>query len=897
MKKNNKKLKTFTTLLIFSLTATIFLTMIPTISGHDPAWQIPTFAYINVAPDNIGVQQTAIIVVWLDKVIDAAHISNDIRFHDYELTITKPDGSTETREWPIVSDTTSSAFTQYTPDQVGTYTLDFNFPGQVYDFGGASEGDYYLPSSASTTLNVQEEAIPGVPVYPLPTEYWTRPIESENTAWASIASNYLDPFAAAYVFGPKRLQPDGTAPDSPHILWTKPIQFGGVVGGSNTGVYGATFYTGLSYQPRFMSPIIIYGRLYYGLPKSDSPGGAGFFGGPGGGYVCVDLKTGEELWWKNYTVNPSFGQLVWFDSPNQHGVIPNGYLWAVSGSTWTAYDPLTGDWIFDITNVPSGTREYGSDGDILIYQMDVQNKWLALWSLTSVITDGPEGAVDFMRGYRPVGKVFNSTQRDAYLWNVTIPTLPSDAAIRYVLADDLLVGSAGTSGHRFGGIGTAPSVSNATFWAISLESASRGNLEWIETYQAPPNNVTRQIGPVDPVNRVFCLSDKETMQWLGYDLDTGDLLWGPVGDTRDFNYYPTVGSGGAAQVGFTAYGKLYSGGYGGEIFCYDTSNGNLLWKYDNTFSGLETPYGYTPIFPGAIADGKIYVYSNEHSPNSPQYKDYRARCLNATTGEEIWTLLSWAGVGGFADEGWPVADGIIAYLNTYDMQVYSIGKGPSKLTVDASPKVSEFGKSVLVEGTVIDISAGTKQNEQAARFPDGVPAVSDESMGEWMEYVYMQKPRPSNTVGVEVRIQVVDPAGSYAWIGTTTSDSFGNFAYSFIPQIEGTYSIIASFIGSDSYYGSQQTTYVKVDPATQITIPPYPGYQGPSASDVAQNVVNSLPDNPTTSQIAQAVVNAMPEYPEQQEITVPDYTNMFIIIAILVAIAIVIGLVLLFRKK
>ena len=70
MKKNNKKLKTFTTLLIFSLTATIFLTMIPSISGHDPAWQIPTFAYINVAPDNIGVQQTAIILMrWCYKLV------------------------------------------------------------------------------------------------------------------------------------------------------------------------------------------------------------------------------------------------------------------------------------------------------------------------------------------------------------------------------------------------------------------------------------------------------------------------------------------------------------------------------------------------------------------------------------------------------------------------------------------------------------------------------------------------------------------------------------------------------------------------------------------------------------------------------------------------------------
>ena len=31
-------------------------------------------------------------------------------------------------------------------------------------------------------------------------------------------------------------------------MWTKPIEFGGVVGGSNTGVLGATYYSGSSYE-------------------------------------------------------------------------------------------------------------------------------------------------------------------------------------------------------------------------------------------------------------------------------------------------------------------------------------------------------------------------------------------------------------------------------------------------------------------------------------------------------------------------------------------------------------------------------------------------------------------------------------------------------------------------
>ena len=115
--------------------------------------------------------------------------------------------------------------------------------------------------------------------------------------------------------------------------------------------------------------------------------------------------------------------------------------------------------------------------------------------------------------------------------------------------------------------------------------------------------------------------------------------------------------------------------------------------------------------------------------------------------------------------------GFFVFLNCYDMQVYCIGKGPSATTVTASPKISVHGSKVLVEGTVVDISAGTRQDEQAARFPNGVPAVSDESMGAWMEYVYMQKPMPTNAKGVEVSLDTLDPNGNFVHIGTATTDT------------------------------------------------------------------------------------------------------------------------------
>ena len=86
-------------------------------------------------------------------------------------------------------------------------------------------------------------------------------------------------------------------------------------------------------------------------------------------------------------------------------------------------------------------------------------------------------------------------------------------------------------------------------------------------------------------------------------------------------------------------------------------------------------------------------------------------------------------------------------------------------------------------------------------------------MTEWMKYVYKQFERPADATGVPVKIQIVDPEGSYAWIGTATSDAYGHYAYSFIPQIEGTYTIIATFDGSGAYYGSTDTAYLLVGPA------------------------------------------------------------------------------------
>ena len=193
--KNKTIAMTIIALFLLSISASITL---PQTSAHTPAWQIKTYAYISVAPNPIGVNQQALVVFWLDKLFDPTiALTNDWRFHNYELVITSPDGQNTTKTWDVCEDTTSVQTTSWTPTQVGNYTLTFIFPGQdynYYDHNPASVlvNDTFLGSWASTTVNVTQTPLPS-PKYssPLPSQYWTRPIYGESTDWYAITSNWL----------------------------------------------------------------------------------------------------------------------------------------------------------------------------------------------------------------------------------------------------------------------------------------------------------------------------------------------------------------------------------------------------------------------------------------------------------------------------------------------------------------------------------------------------------------------------------------------------------------------------------------------------------------------------------------------------------------------------------
>jgi outer membrane protein assembly factor BamB len=373
-----------------------------------------------------------------------------------------------------------------------------------------------------------------------------------------------------------------------------------------------------------------------------------------------------------------------------------------------------------------------------------------------------------------------------------------------------------------GSLGTGPRTNGlgANVTAISLKPGAIGQVLWTKYYSPAPNNVTRQIIAVDAQAGTFVTEDKETLMLTGFSLTDGSQLWssGPVKAEWDTVRRDTL----------AAYGNLYCAGFDGILYCYDDTNGTLLWTYGNggegnsTYAGLETAYGHYPIFVDVIADGKVYLGTTEHSPNSPWYKGSQYRCIDAYTGKEVWTMMGW-GTGMYVGTSDIVADGFFVYLNCYDMQIYSVGKGPSATTVQAPLTAITAGNNVVIQGTVMDISAGTTQNEQAADFPNGVPCASDASMGDWMEYVYMQKPLPTNFTGVEVSIDAIDPNGNYIHIGNATSDANGLFHYTWTtPDIPGDYAVTATFVGTNGYWPSNAETAMNVQEAPSATAVPTP---------------------------------------------------------------------------
>ena len=174
---------------------------IPLPSGVTPDVSYETLAYVNFRPNPIGLGQPLLVNVWLQPPIHVARYFKDA----FLVTLTKPDGTTDT-VGPLTSyygDGTS--WFEYTVDQIGTWKIKFDFLGAYFPPGNYTSGAaftlgqtlnaplgvYYKPSSDGPyEFVVQQELALSWPPSPLPTDYWTRPVNLEFREWWPILGGY-----------------------------------------------------------------------------------------------------------------------------------------------------------------------------------------------------------------------------------------------------------------------------------------------------------------------------------------------------------------------------------------------------------------------------------------------------------------------------------------------------------------------------------------------------------------------------------------------------------------------------------------------------------------------------------------------------------------------------------
>jgi outer membrane protein assembly factor BamB len=757
----------------------------------------PTYAFLGVTPNPVGVGQTVLLHIGISQQT----MGTTQFWYGLTVTVTRPDGTTETLG-PFTTDSTGGTGSNYIPNQVGVYKFQTHFPAQNitgFDFATFSivNKGYAASDSPITELVVQEEAIPYFPGFPLPTEYWTRPINGQFWEWAPLTGNWLWP-TGSYTMPPviKYHEGNSEAPETAHILWTKVYAQGGITGIDLPSQRGyADYEMGDAYVGKFLNSVVIDGVLYYN--RYQETGGSAVTQE----VVAVNLKTGEEVWVKNWNnARLEFGQVYNFQSFNYYGAF--AYLWTVTGNTWDAYDACTGRWVYRLTDVPSGYRVYGPKGEIYVYTVNTAAGWMTEWNSSKATNPQNTGSVGD-GSWDIVGQTINATQ--GYDWNVTIP-LGLPGAVCHYSFNDCILGSESSAFPSF----TGPSI---TSWALSTKKETAGNLTFKTTWTVPTDLAlaTWVWTDVSFEDRVFIISCKESLRFYGFNLDNGNYMWQTEQESYLQYYDKWYGP-------MCAYGNFYSERMSGTVICYDIKTGQIKWTFNVTDPYAEILWSQNfPTFFNFATDGKIYLCYGEHSPNL-QSRGAPMLCLDAETGEEIWRI-SWFGNwwGGYN----VIGDSIMAGLNAgYDNRLYAFGKGPSATSIEASPKLSVHGDEILVEGVITDISPGTSEYALTARFPDGVPVVGDESMTDWMQYVYMQYPRPADVTGVGVSISVIDPNNNVYEVATATTGENGFYSTTFTPEVPGKYTVMAMFAGTKSYVGSYAQTAINVGAAPEPTVAP-----------------------------------------------------------------------------
>jgi outer membrane protein assembly factor BamB len=811
--KSKSKIAVILTVVI--LTITMLMQTVQT-NAQDITY-VTNYLYVTAAPNPVGVGQTVYISLFFTKPLPPAYgmMFGEGFYTDLSVNVVPPTGSNTTFSDLTTDSTGGVGGLEFVPDEVGEYQVQAFYPGEPL---AGAEDSIYLKATASpvATFVVQEEQIPTFSTPPLPTEYWSRPIYATNYAWAALGGNWWGLGRPAFMntggydASGNNFNAYTEAPNTGHIMWTKPIAFGGQVG-LPISADQESHYTSTSILYKQFEPIILNGIVYFDYYPNTPDTRAG--------RMAIDIRTGETLWTQEYNDDTlAFGQVLKFHTIQEYG--SQAWLWAMgqdeTGSyMYKLYDPMTGTFVANVTNLPSslvgmfggspaGLMDFSQDltkGSVLIHWIDGGS--LTMWNSTLMMipdpnafgasTIRPSGNIDFQLGIQ---------------WSVPIPTTYNDDPISPSLGISAKTDEAILVTSYPAIIPTFATEFGDDYAIDAAFDTKTGELLW--------GPVKRNLVLFNEINVVaagegyYVRHDKDTNQAYGYSLLDGDVLWTKV--QLEGNPLGTLARGAAI-----AYGNVYIWDFGGDVYAIDLESGEVEWTFTRGTAGYENPYGIYPIWhfgSHSIADGKLFL-SEGRMYDPPMFPNARKLAINCTTGELVWSVL-----GFYARNTGVIADGYLLGYNSYDCQIYTMGKGQTDTSAIIEEDVVVDGAAVLVKGMVTDESPGTKDSDRIARFPDGVPAVCDDNMSAWMEYVYMQQPKPTDAIGVEVTVSVLDPNGNTYDVATATTDLNGFYSATFTPPVPGKYTVYVTYAGSESYWPSSAVSAIHVEEVPEPTAAP-----------------------------------------------------------------------------
>lgn len=531
-------------------------------------------------------------------------------------------------------------------------------------------------------------------------------------------------------------------PRTPHILWTYMKGPGGTVGGSNPMAHPSGIYFTSEFGD--IGPAI-GGRCY--MRSGDD-------------INCVDIETGEQLWWR---VGLDQGQYV-----GRTGAVFLGELVWEQGGDVVRYELSSGEYIgsytmkIDLNGIPFQGWTPETSSPAAVAGGSRINERYFIGSSRLVINDhqtriGTNALVRLGAG-NPI--IWGETRSDflCAVWgDYAIGQEESYEGVIYCL-------------NRWTG---------DVLWTRPFESYHSGGAGYGMYYVCGYDNYV-----------------------YAFNLANGDLAW--RSEVQAQSYYTEQGM----SIG---EGKVAFCGYDGGMYVFDAFDGSFVGQTyvgDNfEYEHYASYYGTWPFQTPPIGASKNLFYSmtGDHTRPRLTVPGETILAMDGETGEEMWRFPGHCISHG---SQMLVADGLLIAMDGQSGQVLAFGKGPTAVEVNVPEAKIAKGDYTWITGRITDQSTAQK----------GTPVVSKESMQVWMEYLHSSGREPAfgEITGVEASVIAVNTHGELVNIGVVETDSEGYFKILWTPPSEDLWTITVAFNGDESYWDSWGAVDLAVGPSVAL---------------------------------------------------------------------------------